>query len=88
MKGHYEWLYRWTQEASKQKSTAALVLSYSLAPEAKYPTQLQQSITLLNYMLTTGGRRPSQVGLYGHSRWQAVLTSPSCSLVGILPVEI
>lgn len=61
--GHVNWLYRWTREASKEKSTSALMLSYTLAPDAQYPTQLQQAAEVLNYLLTEAGKRPSQVGL-------------------------
>ena len=41
-------------------SAAAIILSYTLIPEARYPTQLQQVASLLNYLLSTG-RAPSDV---------------------------
>ncbi|PSK60449.1 hypothetical protein B9Z65_599 [Elsinoe australis] len=65
--GHVNWLYRWTREASKEKLTSALMLSYTLAPDAQYPTQLQQAAEVLNYLLTEAGKRPSQIIIGGDS---------------------
>lgn len=37
------------------------VLSYSLAPEAQYPIQLEQSLDLVQYLIFSKGRKPSDV---------------------------
>ena len=41
--------------------TAVLVLAYTLAPEAHYPTQLKQAIELLRHLIETEKRDPSNV---------------------------
>lgn len=43
-----------------------LVLDYSLAPEARYPTQLIQGVDVLSFVLSTG-RKPSDIILAGDS---------------------
>lgn len=43
-------------------NTAVVVLSYSLAPEYPYPTQLQQATALVRYLIEEAGKRPENVG--------------------------
>lgn len=47
--------------------TAVLVLAYTLAPEAHYPTQLKQAIELLRHLIETEKRDPSNLTLGGDS---------------------
>ncbi|MCJ1234365.1 hypothetical protein MMC14_002326 [Varicellaria rhodocarpa] len=47
-------------------SAAAVILSYTLIPEARYPTQLQQVASLLKYLLSTG-KAPSDIIIGGDS---------------------
>ncbi|KAG5984134.1 hypothetical protein E4U55_005933 [Claviceps digitariae] len=49
------------------KDLAVLVLTYSLAPGAAYPTQLKQSVQALRYLLQQTGRAPSQLLIGGDS---------------------
>ncbi|KAF2224898.1 Alpha/Beta hydrolase protein [Elsinoe ampelina] len=79
--GHVNWVYRWAQEASKDKSTSALMLSYTLAPEGQYPTQLQQAAEVLNYLLTEGGKRPSQIIIGGDSAGGNLASALLCHLL-------
>ncbi|PNS20941.1 hypothetical protein CAC42_2872 [Sphaceloma murrayae] len=65
--GHVNWLHQQTCESYKAKPTSALMLSYALAPEAQYPTQLQQAAEALNWLLAQGGKRPSQIIIGGDS---------------------
>ncbi|KAF2468919.1 alpha/beta hydrolase fold domain-containing protein [Lindgomyces ingoldianus] len=47
--------------------TAVVFLAYDLAPEFKYPTQLKQAVELLQYLVETQGRNPSDITLGGDS---------------------
>lgn len=40
---------------------SVLSLSYTLAPNAKYPTQLRQAVSALQYLIETEGRDPLKV---------------------------
>jgi acetyl esterase/lipase len=50
-----------------KKSVSALVLAYTLAPEATFPTQLSQAASLLNYLLRDEKRSPSTIFISGDS---------------------
>ena len=41
--------------------TAILVLAYSLAPEARYPAQLEEAVELLRYLVQDQKQDPSNV---------------------------
>lgn len=41
--------------------TAVLVLAYTLAPEAHYPTQLKEAVELLRHLIEVENRDPSNV---------------------------
>lgn len=43
------------------RDTAVLLLAYSTAPEAKYPTQLTQAIELLTHLIETEKLDPANV---------------------------
>ncbi|OCK80495.1 alpha/beta hydrolase fold domain-containing protein [Lepidopterella palustris CBS 459.81] len=47
--------------------TAVVLLAYTLAPEASYPTQLKQGVELLRYLIETENRNPSNITLGGDS---------------------
>jgi acetyl esterase/lipase len=49
------------------KSVAVFSLTYTLAPEAIYPTQLRQAVTAVRYILSQPNRDPSTVFLGGDS---------------------
>lgn len=51
---------------SGARSMAVLQLAYSLAPEARYPRQLQEGAAVLKHLLASG-RRPSSIILAGDS---------------------
>lgn len=65
--GHFAWLQKWSQTLSKQKSTSAVMLNYTLTADAKYPTQIKQVVSLLNYLLKQCGLRPDQLVIGGDS---------------------
>jgi acetyl esterase/lipase len=47
--------------------TAVFILAYDLAPERKYPTQLQQAVESLRYLIETTNRSPSDITIGGDS---------------------
>jgi acetyl esterase/lipase len=49
------------------KDFAIVVLSYTLAPIKQYPTQLEQSVELLRYILNQTGRSPASILVGGDS---------------------
>lgn len=60
-RGHVEWAYNLTHDMAKKHSISTLFLAYTLAPEAQYPTQLQQAAEMLHYLIEIEGRKPSDV---------------------------
>ncbi|KAF5846461.1 hypothetical protein GGP41_003855 [Bipolaris sorokiniana] len=63
--GHILWLDDF--QKSLGPDVSALLLAYDVAPEAKYPTQLKQAVELLDYLVYTQGRSPSDLILAGDS---------------------
>jgi acetyl esterase/lipase len=49
------------------KDVAIFVLSYTLVPHGTYPTQLQQAVACLRYILDETGRSPANIYLGGDS---------------------
>jgi acetyl esterase/lipase len=65
---YFEFLIPTVQELNAAgKDFAIVVLSYTLAPIAQYPTQLEQCVELLRYILNETGRSPSSVLIGGDS---------------------
>ncbi|EOA87248.1 uncharacterized protein SETTUDRAFT_135885 [Exserohilum turcica Et28A] len=62
-------LLLWLDELQKSlgPDVSVLVLAYDLAPQAKYPTQLRQATELLEHLVYTQGRDPSDLILGGDS---------------------
>lgn len=62
-------LVLWLDDLQKSlgPDVSALLLTYDLAPEAKYPTQLKQAVELMRYLVETKGRDPSDLILGGDS---------------------
>lgn len=58
-------LVRVSRDAGKDFSIFAV--SYTLAPNARYPTQLTQAVEALRYILNSTSRSPSQILLGGDS---------------------
>jgi acetyl esterase/lipase len=48
-------------------SISALVLAYTLSPDAEFPTQLSEASSLINYLTKTLNRSPSSLMLAGDS---------------------
>ncbi|KAH7067368.1 Alpha/Beta hydrolase protein [Paraphoma chrysanthemicola] len=63
--GHQTWLN--DLQKSLGPDVSALLLSYDLAPEQTYPTQLKQAVELLRHLVETEGRDPSDLILGGDS---------------------
>jgi acetyl esterase/lipase len=64
----FEWLYGLTQYLAGQGHNVAIVaLSYTLAPEAQHPWQLQQAVALLRHLLTVEKLEPANIILAGDS---------------------
>ena len=60
--GLMQYIYDLTRTmADTGADIATLVLAYTLAPEAKYPTQLAQAAQLLQHLLEVEGRNPGDV---------------------------
>jgi acetyl esterase/lipase len=56
-------------------SVSALVLAYTLAPEAEYPTQLIEAATLIQHLMEKENRSPSSLILGGDSAGGNLLLS-------------
>lgn len=59
--GHLDWLFNLQEELSKTTSTAVVVVSYTLAPHAQYPSQLQQAAESLEWLTNSQKKKPSNV---------------------------
>ncbi|PYH44777.1 lipase/thioesterase family protein [Aspergillus saccharolyticus JOP 1030-1] len=55
------------QSMPRPKSLAIFTLTYTLAPQATYPTQIRQALSALQYILRETDRSPSQILLGGDS---------------------
>ncbi|QDS77322.1 hypothetical protein FKW77_004794 [Venturia effusa] len=65
---YYEYVHSLITEMSQAGSpVSALVLAYTLAPEAEYPTQLIEAATLVQHLLEKENRAPSSLLLCGDS---------------------
>ena len=66
--GHFDLASTIVKHAqSAGKDVAVLMLSYSLAPQAHYPRQLQQGVETLRHALTQLGREPGSIMMGGDS---------------------
>ncbi|KAL9091653.1 MAG: hypothetical protein Q9165_004729 [Trypethelium subeluteriae] len=66
--GHLHWLVDVTHSLQSQgHSISSVLLAYSLAPGATYPTQLKQACALLRYLLDTEHRDPADLLVGGDS---------------------
>ncbi|MCJ1254633.1 hypothetical protein MMC24_002448 [Lignoscripta atroalba] len=66
--GHYAYCHEiWNQLSRPGNEAAVLVLSYSLAPQARYPAQLKQAVELVRHLINDLGRRPSTMAIAGDS---------------------
>ncbi|KAH5069293.1 hypothetical protein HBH96_015980 [Parastagonospora nodorum] len=54
-------------QTTRCRSIAVLVVAYTLAPEATYPTQLKEASAVLSHLITNTGRNPSDIFLSGDS---------------------
>ncbi|CAK7233352.1 hypothetical protein SBRCBS47491_008579 [Sporothrix bragantina] len=66
--GHMEWCWRVfvAPYIGTQNEVAVAVLDYTLCPEAQHPTQLNQAIAALDYLISSG-IRPDQILIGGDS---------------------
>ncbi|KAL5333260.1 Alpha/Beta hydrolase protein [Aspergillus crustosus] len=66
--GHFTFLAAIIEELNKNGHDVAIfMLAYTLSPPAEYPTHLRQAVESLRYILTQGGRDPSNVIIGGDS---------------------
>lgn len=66
--GYFKFLERVIQATNDAGGDLAVfALTYTLAPHARYPTQLSQGVAALRYVLDKTGRKPGQVLLGGDS---------------------
>jgi acetyl esterase/lipase len=66
--GHMKWIFDLTQTLQDVEcSISSVILSYSLAPAAPYPTQLKQACGLLSYLISDLHHDPSTIILSGDS---------------------
>jgi acetyl esterase/lipase len=73
---HYTYLFDLITLLNKTgASVSALVLAYTLAPEAAFPTQLAQASTLITYLVEKENRSPSNLILAGDSAGGNLLLS-------------
>lgn len=66
--GHFSFLEALSTDLEQHgKSVGVLLLAYELAPQARWPRQLQQAVIILRYAIQTLGKRPSDIILQGDS---------------------
>lgn len=65
--GHMQWLFELQQEMSKTQDLSVIVVSYTLAPHAQYPSQLKQAAESLEWLLETQQKQPGDVFIAGDS---------------------
>ncbi|KAF2996282.1 hypothetical protein E8E13_005054 [Curvularia kusanoi] len=69
-KGNYQYLSRLVKDLNggqQRQTVSVLMLAYSLAPEAVYPTQLREAAVVLAHLVHETGRSPSRLFLAGDS---------------------
>ncbi|KAG5945424.1 hypothetical protein E4U53_006709 [Claviceps sorghi] len=68
MDGHFKFMMRFIKSRpSTRPSLAIFFPEYTLAPAARYPTQLTQAVEALRYLIATTRRSPSSIILGGDS---------------------
>ncbi|KAK4982194.1 hypothetical protein LTR50_007811 [Elasticomyces elasticus] len=65
--GHIKWLFDLTQSLSASHSVSSVLLGYTVAPGAQYPTQLRQAAELLDHLINKEGKRPENIIVAGDS---------------------
>ncbi|KAJ5972303.1 Alpha/beta hydrolase fold-3 [Penicillium vulpinum] len=66
--GHFSYLEALSAHIKQHgKSIGVLLLAYGLAPQARWPCQLQQAVAILRYAIQILGKRPSDIVLQGDS---------------------
>jgi len=67
--GNFRYLPRLVADMNgeKEEDLSVLMLAYTLAPEARYPTQLREAAATLSFLINEAGRSPSNIILSGDS---------------------
>ena len=66
--GHFHWAFDLSKSLQDEEHSISMVLlSYSLAPGATYPTQMKQACELIRYLLDKEHRKPSDLLIGGDS---------------------
>ncbi|EMC99246.1 hypothetical protein BAUCODRAFT_146213 [Baudoinia panamericana UAMH 10762] len=99
--GHFEWLWELQSDLNKQgRSVNVLVVSYTLAPAARYPTQMRQAVDAFNWLLHTKSQSSEDIVLMGDSAGANLVTSifshimhphpeaPAIHLKGAMPAAV
>ena len=74
--GHFEFCWQIKQALSEHDhNLSILVVQYTLAPQAVYPRQLEQSIETLRYVITTLRKHPSNIIVGGDSAGATIALS-------------
>ena len=63
LSGHVQWCYEMAKSMSEQdgRSISCVFPSYTLAPQAQYPTQLKQAVECIDMLISKMGKKPSNV---------------------------
>lgn len=59
--GHLDWLWEMKEHLEQNYNVGIAIPSYTLAPEAQYPTQMKQAVESLEYLVTRMKKSPSNV---------------------------
>lgn len=95
--GHVQWCYEMAKSMSEQdgRSISCVFPSYTLAPQAQYPTQLKQAVECIDMLINKMGKKPSNVGQtirdpirYGKFATNANSAGKRSSSQAIPPAEI
>ncbi len=62
--GHTQWLYDLQTEISKTSKFSIVLLSYTLAPHAQYPSQLKEAAEALQWLIDDQKKTPGNVSIF------------------------
>ncbi|TVY13587.1 putative alpha/beta hydrolase [Lachnellula arida] len=76
---HMQYFHRLVTDLNKLSdgtpSISVLLLAYTLAPEAQFPIQLKQAVSMLSYLLNEAGKSPMDIMITGDSAGGGLILS-------------
>ncbi|KAI1260531.1 alpha/beta-hydrolase [Xylariaceae sp. FL1019] len=63
----FQWCMDLKKQGGQDEDYAVAILAYSLAPVARFPTQLAETVDLLSYLVEEKHKEPSKISIVGDS---------------------